>query len=106
MLARLGQHRESETNEFVNVTPCFTSSFCTFGIDHSVSQRWSSVRITITFVRFVVATTTEPGRLPPPAVPPLVASTTAATITMAAATAAPVARSPGVIATSERTGRT
>jgi hypothetical protein len=55
----------------------------------------------------VVATTTECDRPPlPPAVPPLVASTTTTTITMAAATATPVARSPGVIAREERTDRT
>ena len=108
MLARLGQQSESDTNEFWNVTPCLTSSFWTFGIDQSVSQRWSSVRITITFVRVVLATTTlwvsaVPVR-PLPAVP-LSTSTAAATISTAAATASHLPRSLGVIVIGERTRR-
>src|SRR6266542_3076849 len=49
MLVRLGQHREFTTNALMNLTPCCASRFRTFGIAHSVSERWSSVRMTTTF---------------------------------------------------------
>src|SRR3954468_13021233 len=43
--ARLGQQRLFGTNALVKVTPWATNRRCTFGIQSSVSQRWSSVRI-------------------------------------------------------------
>src|SRR6185437_1541849 len=45
IVERLGQQSELVTNAFVNVTPWSTSRRRTTGIDHSVSQRWSSVRM-------------------------------------------------------------
>src|SRR5205823_12105330 len=43
--ARLGQQSESDTKPLVNVTPWADRSRCTFGMAASVSNRWSSVRI-------------------------------------------------------------
>ena len=45
MLERLGQHTGLETYPFEKLTPFATSSDRTVGMAHSVSKRWSSVRI-------------------------------------------------------------
>src|SRR6185437_2144989 len=49
IVERLGQQSELVTNAFVNVTPWSTSRRRTTGIDQSVSQRWSSVRMRTMF---------------------------------------------------------
>lgn len=49
IVERLGQQNEFVTNALVKVTPWSTRSLRTFGIDQSVSQRWSSVRMRTMF---------------------------------------------------------
>ena len=53
--ARLGQQSGLLTNEFANETPRSISKRSTCGIDHSVSQRWSSVTIRSTDGRSLYA---------------------------------------------------
>jgi hypothetical protein len=58
IVERLGQHSGFTTKAFGKSIPLATSWLCTIGICPSSSQRWSSVRIRIRFVRDVTARVT------------------------------------------------